>query len=39
VFSIAMMGLGLATYTAFQTDGLEKKQLRLEKEIKELKDR
>jgi len=39
VFSIAMMGLGLAIYTASQNNALEKKLLHLEKEIKELKDR
>ncbi|MEY9973418.1 Tfp pilus assembly protein PilN [Lysinibacillus sp. RC46] len=39
VFSIAMLGLGLAIYTASQTDVLKRKILQLEKEIKELKDR
>ncbi|WP_158002976.1 hypothetical protein [Lysinibacillus sp. FJAT-14222] len=38
VFSIAMMGLGLATYTASQFDVLKKKLVQLEKEIKELND-
>ncbi|MGE7692166.1 hypothetical protein ACQKMI_23680 [Lysinibacillus sp. NPDC097214] len=38
VFSIAMMGLGLAIYTSSQSDVLKRKLLQLEKEIKDLKD-